>query len=285
MMSDEFKDYYNQILKDVVNNTNNIPYSKSLVKRNYFRIKTGYYEDDNPEQIAKELAFQTNETINEVKKLISEGMLHESKQLDYIYREIVRSLTDIIKRGDTGDHYLPEELGIKDKFGNDMLEYEYPKVPSFSIEFEFQHDPTINEDYLMNADFSGEDDVIEIKLIINPEKFPQSMYDIIADLNDNVAHEMEHLFQKNMLRPDSEKDPYEDREEERPQDKRYYEQPHEIPAELKGFRRIKKLRNEPIDKVVRDWFYRNKSSILNDYDINELVVFITDEYHKRYPNN
>jgi len=285
MMSDEFKDYYNQILKDVVNNTNNIPYSKSLVKRNYFRIKTGYYEDDNPEQIAKELSFQTNETITEVKKLISEGMLHESKQLDYIYREIVRSLTDIIKRGDTGNHYLPEELKIKDKFGEDMLEYEYPKVPSFSIEFEFLHDPTIEQDYLMNADFSSEDDVIEIKLIINPEKFPQSMYDIIADLNDNVAHEMEHLFQKNMLRPDSEKDPYEDREEERPQDKRYYEQPHEIPAELKGFRRIQKLRNEPIDKVVRDWFYRNKSDVLNDYDINELVVFITSEYHKRYPNS
>ena len=285
MMSDEFKDYYNQILKDVVNNTNNIPYSKSLVKRNYFRIKTGYYEDDNPEQIAKELSFQTNETITEVKKLLSEGMLHESKQLDYIYREIVRSLTDIIKRGDTGNHYLPEELKIKDKFGEDMLEYEYPKVPSFSIEFEFLHDPTIEQDYLMNADYSSEDDVIEIKLVINPEKFPQSMYDIIADLNDNVAHEMEHLFQKNMLRPDSEKDPYEGREEERPQDKRYYEQPHEIPAELKGFRRIQKLRNEPIDKVVRDWFYRNKSDILNDYDINELVVFITSEYHKRYPNS
>lgn len=284
-MSDEFKDYYNQILKDVVNNTNNIPYSKSLVKRNYFRIKTGYYEDDNPEQIAKELSFQTNETITEVKKLLSEGMLHESKQLDYIYREIVRSLTDIIKRGDTGNHYLPEELKIKDKFGEDMLEYEYPKVPSFSIEFEFLHDPTIEQDYLMNADYSSEDDVIEIKLVINPEKFPQSMYDIIADLNDNVAHEMEHLFQKNMLRPDSEKDPYEGREEERPQDKAYYEQPHEIPAELKGFRRIQKLRNEPIDKVVRDWFYRNKSDILNDYDINELVVFITSEYHKRYPNS
>lgn len=284
-MSDEFKDYYNQILKDVVNNTNNIPYSKSLVKRNYFRIKTGYYEDDNPEQIAKELSFQTNETITEVKKLLSEGMLHESKQLDYIYREIVRSLTDIIKRGDTGNHYLPEELKIKDKFGEDMLEYEYPKVPSFSIEFEFLHDPTIEQDYLMNADYSSEDDVIEIKLVINPEKFPQSMYDIIADLNDNVAHEMEHLFQKNMLRPDSEKDPYEGREEERPQDKSYYEQPHEIPAELKGFRRIQKLRNEPIDKVVRDWFYRNKSDILNDYDINELVVFITSEYHKRYPNS
>ena len=285
MMSDEFKDYYNQILKDVVKNTNNIPYSKSLVKRNYFRIKTGYYEDDNPEQIAKELSFQTNETITEVKKLLSEGILHESKQLDYIYREIVRSLTDIIKRGDTGSHYLPEELGIKDKYGEDMLEYEYPKVPSFSIEFEFLHDPTIDQDYLMNADFSSEDDVIEIKLVINTEKFPQSMYDIIADLNDNVAHEMEHLFQKNMLRPDSEKDPYEGREEERPQDKAYYEQPHEIPAELKGFRRIQKLRNEPIDKVVRDWFYRNKSDILNDYDINELVVFITSEYHKRYPNS
>ena len=285
MMSDEFKDYYNQILKDVVNNTNNIPYSKSLVKRNYFRIKTGYYEDDNPGQIAKELSFQTNETITKVKKLLSEGMLHESKQLDYIYREIVRSLTDIIKRGDTGNHYLPEELKIKDKFGEDMLEYEYPKVPSFSIEFEFLHDPTIEQDYLMNADYSSEDDVIEIKLVINPEKFPQSMYDIIADLNDNVAHEMEHLFQKNMLRPDSEKDPYEGREGERPQDRAYYEQPHEIPAELKGFRRIQKLRNEPIDKVVRDWFHRNKSDILNDYDINELVVFITSEYHKRYPNS
>ena len=68
-----------------------------------------------------------------------------------------------------------------------------------------------------------------------------------------------------------------------PLDKEYYKQEKEIPAEIAGFRRIVKLRNEPVEKVIRDWFYRHKSTHeLPDEDIEELVVFLSDKYKDFY---
>ena len=60
-------------------------------------------------------------------------------------------------------------------------------------------------------------------------------------------------------------------------------QEKEIPAEIAGFRRIVKLRNEPVEKVIRDWFYRHKSTHeLPNEDIEELVVFLSDKYRDFY---
>ena len=57
----------------------------------------------------------------------------------------------------------------------------------------------------------------------------------------------------------------------------------ESPAEIAGFRRIVKLRNEPVEKVIRDWFHRHKSTHeLPDEDIEELVVFLSDKYKDFY---
>jgi hypothetical protein len=111
------------------------------------------------------------------------------------------------------------------------------------------------------------------------------MYDVIADLNDLVAHEIEHIYQIHW-RPKEEQDPYEDRENERPTGKDYYKQPHEVPAELAGFRRVNKLRGkEPIEKTIGDWFKRNRNVHgLNDDDIKELTDFLTQKYREKYSN-
>jgi len=281
MMSEEFKDYYNQILEDVFVQTNNIPYAETLVKRNYFRIKTGFYEDENPKKVANDLIFQINETVNNTKKLLSEGLITESKKTDFAVRSIVRTIVDLIKKESLGTNYLPEDLKIKNKYGEDIIEYDFTGIPYFSIEFDFQLDRNIDSEYSLNSHFSNEDDVIEMKLIINPEYYPQCMYDVIADLNDNVVHEMEHLFQNNMMRPSHEMDLYTDKN--RPKGSDYYKQQHEIPAQIKGFKRVKKLRNEPIEKVIKDWFHRNKNNHnLNDYDIDELTKFLSIKYRDYY---
>ena len=114
---------------------------------------------------------------------------------------------------------------------------------------------------------------------------PNVMYDVIADLNDIVSHEIEHIYQISWRTKD-EQDPYEGRENERPTGKDYYKQPHEIPAELVGFRRVNKLRKkEPIEKTIKDWFIRNRNvHNLNDEDIKELTEFLTQKYKEKYPN-
>tara|TARA_R110000868_G_scaffold45913_6_gene152077 strand:+ start:5720 stop:6574 length:855 start_codon:yes stop_codon:yes gene_type:complete len=280
MMSDEFKDYYDGIMEMVVVKTNNIPYAESLVSKNYFRIKTGFYEDENPNRIVEELVFEIKEHLKERGTVILEGLVVESKFTDGPIRGIVRSLVNIIKSNDTRTHYLPEELSDGEEF-----EYEFKNIPRFSIEFNYDLDPSLNQDYTIVGRTVDDGYTIEIIIVINPSSLPNSLYNIIGELNDIVAHEIEHIYQEAWKRPKSEMDPYVDREDERPNDKEYYKQPHEIPAELKGFKRVNKLRKEPIEKTIKDWFERNKSNHnLNKADVEELTKFLIQKYYEKYGN-
>ena len=189
MVSEEFKDYYNGIMEMVVVKTNNIPYAKNLVDKNYFRIKTGFYEDENPDAIVEELVFQIKEHLAERGVLILEGVIVENSVTDQPVREIVRTLVNIIKSQETGTHYLPEDISEDDE----TFEYDFKKIPLFSIEFNYGIDHTVDGEYKIDGQIY-DDDTIKIDLVINPNNYPQSMYDIIADLNDVTAHEIEHLY-------------------------------------------------------------------------------------------
>lgn len=280
-MSEEFKDYYDGIMEMVVVKTNSIPYAKSLVGKNYFRIKTGFYEDTNPETIVEELVFQIKEHLKERGKLLLEGVIVESSVTDAPIREIVRSLTNIIKTRETRTHYLPEEIGDGETF-----EYNFKNIPTFSVELNYDMDAMLEDDYKIDGKTVDDGDIIVIDLVINPNFFPGVMYDVIGDLNDLIAHELEHIYQDAWKRPKSEMDPYQGKEDERPKDKEYYKQPHEVPAELAGFRRVNKLRKEPIEKTIRDWFERNRNiHNLDDEDIDELTEFLTQKYNERYRRN
>ena len=278
MMSEEFKDYYNGIMEMVVVKTNNIPYAKNLIDKNYFRIKTGFYEDENPDAIVEELVFQIKEHLAERGSLILEGVIVESSVTDRPVREIVRTLVNIIKSQETGTHYLPEDISED----GETFEYDFKKIPLFSIEFNYGIDHTVDGEYKIDGQIY-DDDTIKIDLIINPNNYPQSMYDIIADLNDVTAHEIEHIYQNAWERPDDEIDPFENNPDERPTGKEYYKQPHEVPAELAGFRRINRLRKEPIEKTIRDWFNRNRNvHQLNDEDIDELTEYLSQQYNEKF---
>ena len=267
-MSAEFEDYFNEVenlLSDCVGGRD--LYALKLAHSNYFRIKTGFYEDENPDEISKELCMSVNESL-------TEGVLEEGSKLDLPVRTIVRQLTDILKTQVEGTHFLPEDLGL------DMLEYEFNGLPLFSVEFDVERDSTIEDEYILDGRTVDEGDIIEIKLIYNPSLFPQSLYGIIGDLNDMVAHELEHVLQDAGYRS-----PDEVRMDdvESPTDKTYYQQAHEVPAELKGFRRLVKLRNQPVEDVIKDWFNRNKKiHQLPDEDINELVDFLSTKYKEYY---
>ena len=127
-MSDEFKDYYDGIMEMVVIKTNNIPYAETLVNKNYFRIKTGFYEDENPNTIVEELVFQIKEHLKERGKLLLEGLLIEGGVIDGPVREIVRTLTFLIKDKKLGTTNLPEQITNGEEF-----EYDYKNIPPFSI--------------------------------------------------------------------------------------------------------------------------------------------------------
>ena len=64
---------------------------------------------------------------------------------------------------------------------------------------------------------------------------------------------MEHAFQEVYGEFDRDRD---DDETEIPYE--YYTQEHEIPAQYKGFKRLSKLRKEPLLMTVKNWFKTHK---------------------------
>jgi len=294
-MGPEFNDYLMGIGEELAKLGAKPKMVSFLLRKNYFRIKTAFYEDDSPENVLKILQKQIFESVDymneaKVKRDLTgfgpddfddgsnrdKGGRGTVKRFpiqssnDSVTRTVVRDLLNVIKKG-PGEYYLPEELV------GDEMSYIYDNFPAFSVEITVKEDMSIKGDYMMNASTVDDGDIIEIVLIKNPTKFPEAYFDLVADLNDTVRHELEHVLQDFGYR-DVQSD-----DSEKPTDKEYYKQAHEVPAEIAGFRRIVKLRRQSPEQVIRDWFNRNKEvHQLPDEDIDELVLYLTDEYKKKY---
>jgi len=279
----EFNDYISGILEMVHEKIGSKMDAKRLIKTNYFRIKTAFYEDEKPEIVV-------NDILKKYKKHISESlMINESKNFNEPIRMIVRDITNIIKSKEYGYYHLPEELSYSHTFeydfNNDYEKFNINRsynIPSFSIELTYDANFNMDEPYMANAEILDDDSTISMVIIINPKHFPQLMYDLIADINDLVAHEIEHKFQDYGMRPEGEVN-YRKKHEKEPEGIDYYTQKHEVPAQLKGIIRVAKLRKQPIEQVIMDWFKRSKyAHQLNDEEINYMVDFLSNEYKQRY---
>jgi hypothetical protein len=156
-------------------------------------------------------------------------------------RTTVKDILNVIKNKNAGEFYLP---------GEDGEEYSFSNLPfNYSVNLFIEIDDNI-DGYKLNGNYSSEDDVIEILIKFNPKTLRKNAYDIIGELNDIVAHELEHGFQYI-----TEGKVY----EEPPTDSlSYYTQPDEVKAQRVGFRRVAKLRKLPFNDVVKDWFEDHK---------------------------
>jgi len=272
MNKTEFEDYYDGVIDLMTNSVNSEKYARSLAKKNYFRIKTGFYEDENPENVAKELSFQTIGDLKESR------ILEEGSVTDGPVRKITRDLMFLIKKQEEGEFYLPEDVGQME--AGYSFEGKAKNVPYFSVIFQLNFDDFMKQDYQLDGSTLSDNDTIFISLKINRNKYPQLLYDLLADLNDIVRHELEHIYQQEYDLPEKMPD---DKGYEEPKDIEYYKQPWEIPAQIKGFRRIVKLRNKPPYEVIYDLFQRNKwKSGLDDDDIKEITEFLTQKYKEYY---
>lgn len=184
--------------------------------------------DDNIRTTIDSLTFDVQKPITESK------MSRISKNA---VRTTVKDILNVIKDKEPGEFYLP---------GEDGEEYSFSNLPfTYSVNLFIETDDDI-DGYELDGNFSSEDDVIEIGIKFNPKTLRKNAYDIIGELNDIVAHELEHGFQyitegKVYQEPPSES-------------LGYYTQPDEIKAQRVGLRRLAKLRKLPFNHVVSEWF-------------------------------
>jgi hypothetical protein len=162
-------------------------------------------------------------------------------------RDIVRTIVqDIVKTfKDNGDGYysLPEDLSGEMTYQFDKLNTE------FTVELSIEKSNNV-EGIEIDGGFYEDEDTIEVQVTYNPSFFPQIYYDLVGQLNDLIRHELQHMIQ-------SERGEYLPKKVKNPE--KYYMQPHEIEAQISGIKRLSKLKNEPFEVTLRDWFYKNES--------------------------
>lgn len=180
-----------------------------------------------------------------LKNIIIETLLMEDNRRREIIRKIVRDLILVFKNNDEGDFYLPEY------FGEDNPIYVFPGFEeNLTIEFKISINESI-DNFIVDANYYNQEEIIEINLEYNPKNKNQIMYDLIGELNEIVAHEIRHVDQKNKGMFDFNK-----KEEKVPY--KYYLQPHEMDAQIFGFNRLSKLTRKPFEEVVRNWYKTHK---------------------------
>ena len=191
----------------------------------------------------------------DVQKPITESKM--SRMSRNAVRTTVKDILNVIKNNEPGEFYLP---------GEDGEEYSFTNLPfTYSVELYVEIDDNI-DGYELGGNFSSDDDVIEIAVKFNPKTLRKNIYNIIGELNDIVAHELEHGFQYV-----NEGKVYQDPPSE---SLGYYTQPDEIKAQRVGFRRMAKLRKLPFNGVVSEWFETHRD--IHGLTENEQEIVINE---------
>jgi hypothetical protein len=168
------------------------------------------------------------------------NLLLENKKRRNVIRTLVRDIISVFKSEDEGEYYLPNYLDNEDFYN--FLDFNH----DLTIELNLVEDESLDS-FKLDAWLWGNEDVIEVVITYNPNTKNNITFKLIGELNEVIGHEIRHIDQKyrNLfdINVPEEENPY-----------KYYTQPHEIDAQVFGFKRLSKLTKRPFEVVVKEWF-------------------------------
>ena len=187
------------------------------------------------------------------------SLLNENNNKREEIRKIVRDIISIFKKKDEGNFYLPEDVN-----GEEF--YDFNKIKAIlTIELTIIIDDEIDK-FEVNADWISDDDVIELTIEYNSENKNKLLYDLSGELNEIIAHEIRHIDQETTGSYNTKVSKLLKTE------KKYYTKPHELDAQIFGFKRISKLTKTPFDVVVKRWFNTHHNlHQMNDTDVKYVI--------------
>jgi hypothetical protein len=175
-------------------------------------------------------------------------------------RNVIKDITNILKRKEEGEFYLPHELSGEDQ-------YKFGNLGEFDIELDIRHvdfdEIESGADYDVNSNYSVGDKKLYILITIVPDRLEKSLFSILGKLNDDIPHELTHLKQDQEGRLDD--------EDYMGSPKGYFLQPHEIESQYYGFKRAAKSMGLTIEELIDDYFTNNQERFsLSDKDVKEI---------------
>jgi hypothetical protein len=200
---------------------------------------------------------------------LKKKLILEKAEESQLIRQIVKDVITFYKMEDDGTFYLPEELSDEEEYDTEYVSKRF----GVSVELTLEESNNV-DDFVANAFFVRKEDIIEVKIVYNPKRKKEIIFDLIAELNELVAHEMRHLHQKytgsHNLEVEDDRPPFE-----------YYSSPEEIDAQVYGFRRMKKVTRRPFEELVRNWFKTHKSIHHLNIDEQEEIIQMILDYNSK----
>lgn len=176
--------------------------------------------------------------VNNLKKEINESVINEGRY-DGITKQIVKDILSIVKYQKEGEYFLPEDIR------EDMV-YTIPQLNSiFSIQLKLEVSDDVDT-VEVDGEYSPDEDTISITITSNPNLDREILEELHYELNEIIRHELEHIVQYERG------DDIPTREPKQPI--KYYSQPHELEAQIIGFKRRAQKERKPLETVIRDWF-------------------------------
>lgn len=207
-------------------------------------------------------------------KPLDKGQENLNEQSDF-YKETLEMVEDVmslVKKSTTNPdietYYLPEDLRP------DEIIYEIDNY-MFTVELTISRDEGIKDEFHLEAYYAG-DDTIEIGLIINPLREPESYAHIEDYLTEYIRHEIRHAEQEVMgTNPRKSKKGLKGLS--------YYTQDHEIDAQTSGLNARKIKQGRSFEEVIRGSVENTKLRHgLSDEEGEQLYDILLKDITERY---
>ena len=125
----------------------------------------------------------------------------------------------------------------------------------FDFKCYFLEDIDLDDPFSIHAEADMEE--IYMEITFNPQHFPKSMSDLVAEVKETIEHELEHVEQQNFEDMDVERrDDTEDEDEE--YNFKYLTSKVEIPAYVRGLIKRSNTKKMSLSDAMEEWFKENK---------------------------
>ena len=221
--------------------------------QNYLSSVLQFFDPENNQNVVID-------DIEILDKFESDEPITEQKVPALAVRTVIKDIINVLKSGKTDEIMLPYDL-------NGQETYQIMNFPEFDIfldirQVDFEEIPS-GADYSITSSYVSEGQQLQILILYVPDRLNKSFSSMIGNLNDDVAHELQHMRQDNEGRLDL--GTY------RGSKLGYFLQPDELEAQYYGFKRKSKLMRITMTDLIDDWFENNAQRFkLSDKDVKTI---------------